>query len=123
MKAIAIVFVILVINVSMSFVVHASKEIGVQGSYDNTIIESMENERKTTNIPLLSELEQLQATLSRLESLMGSLTFNWLWTYIPDGSEGIYKDAAGVVVTGLNSILGFFAIVAIIELWTKNKVI
>lgn len=121
MKALVIIFIILAINVSMSFVHYAGDEIGMQGSYyESQLLNDMNMERDKTYIPLLSELEQLQQATSKITKIMDTLSFNWLWTYIPGGQLGDYKIPGTTIIYGLNALAGFFAILAFIELYTKR---
>ena len=121
MKALLIIFIILAINVSMSFVHYAGDEMGMQGAYyESQIVNDMNTERDNTYIPVLSEVEQLQESLKQITTILKTLSFDWIWTYIPGGQLGDYKTPGTTIIWGLNALAGFFAILAMIELYTKR---
>lgn len=119
-----LILIILIINVSMSFVHYAGVEMGLHGAYyESQIVNDMNTDRDSTYIPLLSEIEQLQQSIAQVTSMLKMLSFDWLWTYIPGGQTGDYGTAGTTVIWGLNAIAGFFAILAMIELYTKRSMI
>lgn len=119
MKIVAIGFVILVFNVMMS---------GISGSdifgsatvyYDNTIIETYQEQQTRINASSQDETQQRVESSNVLDILYRTLSWNWVNQYIPDDLEASFS----WFVTGLNVLTGFLMGVGLIELFWRRTIL
>lgn len=111
MKAIAIAMAILFFNLMMAGVTHANL-FETTTYYESPPINAY-NDTLPDNISAVSQTQQYSQTLSVLGVLFNTLSWNWIYSYIP------YELHEGMAwfVNALNLISVFFIAISFIELW------
>ena len=116
MKIVEIAFALLVFNICMAVVTHSgltsypyyyeSEYVDVYGP-DGSLPE---------NISTVSEEQQYSTTMSVFNTIISTVTFDWMYYLIPDELD----EPAVPFILGLNAIMLFMLAVAIVELFVKR---
>jgi hypothetical protein len=116
MKIVEVAFMLLVFNICMGIVAHSEIFTPSPLYYESSYINKFANVTSTSNISTSSETQQYTVTMGFTQLIIDCLTFNWLYQYIPE----VLWPHFSLLITGLNAVMGFFLVVAFIELFVKQ---
>lgn len=116
MKIIEIAFVLLVFNVCMALVTHSGLT-SYPYYYESEYIDVYGDDGSLPdNISTVSEGQQYSTTMSVFNTILSTVTFDWLYYLIPDELDA----SAAPFIIGLDAIMVFLVVVALIELFVKR---
>jgi len=117
MKIVEVAFIMLVFNICMGVVAHSEIFSVSPLYYESSYITKFANVSNASNFTTSSETQQYAVTMSFTQLIIDCLTFNWLFQYIPDSLDSYFV----FLIYGLDAVMGFFLIVASIELFVRKE--
>lgn len=117
MKIVELAFALLIFNFCTAAIVYSQiSEYTIY--YESEFIDEFQpgSDALPGNISTVSEQEQYSITMNIFDVILGVADFGWLYSLIPDE----YHDDFAIYIIGLQAIVGFFYIVAIIEFFFKR---
>ncbi len=116
MKIIEVSFIMLIFSICMSVVTHSGLT-SYPYYYESEYVDVYGPDGSLPdNISTVSESQQYSTTMSVFNTIISSVTFDWLYYLIPDELD----ESAVPFVVGLNAIMLFLLAVAIVELFVKR---
>lgn len=117
MKIVEVAFIMLIFNICMGLVAHAEIFTPSPLYYESSYINKFANVSSSSNTSTSSESQQYTVTMSFTQLVIDCLTFNWLYQYIPTSLAGYFSP----LIIGMDAVMGFFIVVAFIELFVKKE--
>lgn len=117
MKIAEIAFVMLVFNFCLGIVVHSGIT-PYPTYYESEIVDtfSTENGSLPGSVSTSSETEQYAITMDVFDLILSVTDFGWLYHLIPDEMD----EAFAPTIMGIQAIVGFFYVVALIEFFLRQ---
>lgn len=115
MKSVEIAFILLVFNICMGFV--SLSGISTYTPYYESEVINQINDSTPANVSITDESEQYTTSMNVFTVITSVVSFNWLYMYSPEQ----YDAYLAPIVIGLNVVMGFFSMVAIIEFFMRRS--
>jgi hypothetical protein len=117
MKIVEIAFILLVFNFCMGIAAHAQlTEYPIY--YENELINNFNPDDGILpdNVSTSDETEQYAITMDVFSLILSVTDFGWLYYMIPDELDQEFV----TIIFGIQAIVGFFYVIALVELFVKQ---